>query len=211
MSETSEPIVSGISDERDVIDGQRVDTRAVADVPIPWKDGESYKSKDIDEVLLADGRIVFQCNHNAERCNYWNASVTSVQTHQKIHSGNARAKRAEQELTEARAAAQAAQEELEKQRRRRSEAVKKAHLTRKAKKNGHALDADVSATRAVSIDELRQQLKQVGEDFTVIVRQVEQMAGHFITIVDMLDELEITDPALVEKAAKYDALRGLIS
>lgn len=211
MSETNEQVVSGISEERDVIDGQRVDTRAVAQVPIPWKNGESYKSKDIDEVLLADGRIVFQCSHRHERCNYWNVNVTSVQTHQRIHSGDSRAKRAEQELTEARAAAQAAQEKLDEQKRRRSAAVKKAHETRRAKKNGHAPDADVSATRAVSINELRQQLKQVGEDFTVIVRQVEQMASHFITIVDMLDELEITDPALVEKAAKYDALRGLIS
>lgn len=211
MSETTEPVVSGTSEDRDVIDGQRVDTRAVADVPIPWKDGESYKSKDIDEVLLADGRIVFQCSHRHERCNYWNVNVTSVQTHQRIHSGDSRAKRAEQELAKTRDEARAAQEELEKQRRRRSEAVKRAHVTRKAKKNGHASDADVSATRAVSVDELRQQLKQVGEDFTIIVRQVEQMAGHFITIVDMLDELQVTDPELAEKAAKYDALRGLIS
>ncbi len=211
MSETNEPIVSGISEERDVINGLRVDTRAVAQVPVPWKDGEFYKSKDIDEVLLDDGQIVFQCNYHAERCNYWNVNVTSVKTHQRIHGGNARAKRAEQELNQVRAEAQAAQEQLEEQRRRKSEAVRKAHETRRAKKNGHAPDTDVEAIRTVSTDELRRQLRQVGENLTNIVRQVEQLSGHMITITDMLDELQLTDPEVAAKAAKYDALRGLIS
>lgn len=216
---STEQPTSGISEDRDVINGVRVDTRTTAKVPIPWKDNEFFTSGNIDEVLLEDGQLVFQCNHRAERCNYWSVNPTSVKNHQRVHGGEARARRAEQELAEARAAAEAAQVALEEQRRRRSEAVKKAHETRRAKKNGQvtsddAVEGDHGESPSADVDvivRIRAALDRLGECIASIAREADSLSSELALVMVSLDNLKAVDPKIVEKARAYDALRQLMN
>lgn len=217
---TTEVPTSGVSDDRDVINGVRVDTRSTAKIPIPWKDNEFFESGNIDEVLLENGEVVYQCNHKIERCNYWNINGTSVKNHQRIHGGEARAKRAEQELAEARAAAEAAQAKLEEQQRRRSDAVKKAHETRRAKKNGQvtsgAVVEDAHDEPEIDVDDvdvtqIRAGLDRLALGIANITQSAELLTRHLVAIMTDLDKLKAVDPRVLEKARRFDELRGFLT
>jgi len=93
-----------------VIDGVKVIERSQAtmdetNAPNPMAVGKPVKT--VDEVLLEDGRVVFQCRHpRDEDCAYWRDRLKSVTAHQVVHGPKNRAIRAERELAESRTRAE---------------------------------------------------------------------------------------------------------
>lgn len=204
--------------DRDVINGSRVETRVKAKLAYRT-DGESYEQPDIDEVMLDNGDIWYQCAYRNGGCNQVFNNPRSVIGHIKIHAPRSQVRRLEQEKAELAAEADRLAVELAERKRRRSEGSKQGALNRAKKRdessNGHApvtaadlmtaTDLTINATdikRLINV--LAFDLSRIGADLASVCDQLQNLA---VTV----DELTLVDPEVAAKAAKYDALKGLMS
>jgi hypothetical protein len=203
-------------------DGRKVIERTTAKLKIPSYD-EPMPCTTIDEVLLDDGAVVFQCVHpdpipgTDGPCMYVSANGTGVRAHQKVHGKMAQARWATAEATRNAERAAQAEAELAESRRRKSESGKKAAETRKAKRvngsetpslaNGEldfaALDRTISqltVTTQVIIDDLTGTVESLAD----VLESIKEVREH-------VKKLPVAGADLVEKAKAYDVIAGALN
>lgn len=181
------------------VDGVAVAERTKANITVGSLEDPltSGISKDIDEVLLVDGRILYQCVARNGGCGKTWETARSVSAHMRAHSGKDALKRTRQELADVQA-------ELDRTKTNRSNAAKKAAATRNAPKTGRP-DASVldekTAARRVSL------MRMVDDGLDLISKGrdlVEEGAAGLAGLAIPLDK------EVVEKAAAYDEMRRLL-
>lgn len=160
----------------------------------------------VNMVLLENEAIVFECNHpNGAGCDYVRDNVRSVLAHQRAHSAQILLKKAEQELAE--------------RRRRQVDGAKKGAATRAANKaaatNGatpvaESIDVSESVTDesiAVTLDAVEDVAKSLEKAIADLDAAVLQLR---IDIQRLKLQGAKPNKELQEKAAKYDALKGIL-
>lgn len=189
-------------------DGREVVTRTPAKLSVPLRD-EPVPIGTIDEVLLVDGSVVFQCVHpglvDNEPCTYVSDNGVSVRAHQKIHGKVAQMRRAQRELETVRT-------ELEQRIQRRSEGAKRAAQTRLTQRANGRTDkhvsspTDASPTDATAVDHALAQLEKM---ICSLADQLPAITLEIGVIRAAVRELPNVDPSVLAKAQQFDALRGM--
>lgn len=177
------------------VDGVKVVTRNKATIAVGFHDsGTTGTAQDVDEVLLEDGRVVFQCVARTGGCGKTWDSPRSVTAHLRSHQGVVAQKRVQQELQEV----TAENERLKKQARENDRRRLKRDATEKPA--APVLDETTRLKR----DNL---LRHIDDGMSMI----EQGRGMVRDGVDGLARLAVpVDPEIAAKAAKYDQMRGLL-
>lgn len=161
----------------------------------------------VKAVLLADDSVVFVCDHiNAPECTMSAESPRSVFAHQRAHSPQRMFEKAQAELEARKLAA--------------SNRAKKAAATRSAnRKNGNGkaeapvsepiIDNATDESLAASLDQLEDVTEALEKAIADIDAAVLQLRIDIKRMKLQAKEKPV-DPVLLEKAAKYDALKGIL-
>jgi hypothetical protein len=205
-----------VNEKRSEIDGVMVETRIPAKLLVPSR-SEPHPHTTIDEVLLVNGEVLFECVHpNRGDCTFTATSAVSVRAHQKAHGPMAEARRLQRELAAAEAERAQATAELEERIKRRSNGSRKGAETRRRKRgdvdqnndegkiNGTGGDNGVVRQIQLTLSALT---VDVAHTSTVLERIIEQLRA----VHAQLDGVSIADNDLRDKAAAWDQLRGLMS
>lgn len=211
--------------ERNVIDGSAVIARETARLFVPASkspDGLSLTTG-IEKCLLEDGREVHQCASMEDRsCNWWHEKGESVRAHLRAHSEKTKFKvqqlKAERDELVAR--------EAQRRENYRKGALKGVASRRANRENG---DTDTSGNepamlisenvkdRQNKIDNAQTTLEGVSDGLDKIRVVVSNMRNSIDNALATLEELHtalevpVVDPILVEKAASWDAIQGLLN
>lgn len=185
---------------------------------------EGVQINAVDELLLADGRTVFHCVHkNAVNCEYTNDSVGSVTSHQRTHSDRMEVKRAKER--EAELAAQLAAAEAEKAARKANytagaakgaatKAAKKLHTPTEIGGAGRR-NAEGTLSKSVIGDvDLAKKAQQVIIAYNALQDAHDQFQNVFLGYMraaQTATQSTPIDPEILEKAKKYDALKGMLA
>lgn len=197
-------------------DGRKVIARTPALLPVPNQPDRPCTT--IDEVLLEDETVVFQCVHpnpipgTTGKCDRLADNPISIRSHQKLHGKVAQARHATREAQKAETARQLLEQELADRRKRQVEGGKKAAETRKKNQNG-------SAPKTTPVAAANQLANGIQATLNLLTVQVERIATDLGGIIDDLrdvrrqvNELPAADPDVVRKAQRFDeiqaALRG---
>lgn len=187
--------------DRSRINGVEViSTEPARGVVIPGQPVREVKT--VEKVLLEDGTECYRCIVKPDECDYSAATLKSVLAHQRTHSPVLTAKKATAEL-----AAQKAKEDAEFQ--RRSAGIHAANEAKRARYAGEVTSND-------------KKIAAVQRKMSDIAFGIEKIAATLPPLAEMLRALnqelaEITapetviDPEIVEKASKYDALKGILN
>lgn len=188
------------------VDGVKAVEVQPAVVQVP---GGTVKTDSILEVLLEDERTVFICRHrNTDgTCTYNADNAKSVASHQKSHSDRVMAKRAREEADKAIA-------ELAASKERKVQGGIKAAATRAANAAKEMSvpkpTADVSAIDN-GLTAALDTIEAVAEQLEVGIKDLDKAVLNLRTdIARLKNTTAAPDPKLVEKAAKYDALKGIL-
>lgn len=178
----------------------------------------------VEQLLLADGRTVFHCIHkNAVDCEYINTVLGGVTSHQRTHSDRMQAKRAEQKAEEL--AAQLAEIEAQKAAKKANYAAgaRKGAETKAAKKMQTPAEIggagsprnDRGPTKSVIGDtDLAKKAQQVIIAYNAMQTAADEFQNVFLGYMRAAQVATVTptiDPAIIEKAKKYDALKGMLA
>lgn len=182
----------------------------------------------IDELLLADGSTLYHCVHkNATDCEYTHTEMHSIMSHQRTHSDRMVAKRAIADAAAKQAELDIINAKKEAEFKRRSEGMKKANADRKARQlvtpsevGGVGTRTDATRGRpsksTVGDSELAKKAQQVIIAYNALQDAHDQFQNTFLgymRAVQVASEKPVPtlDPAIIEKAKKYDALKGLMA
>lgn len=205
MTESSAP---------DVVDGVQVEARQVAQVADqrPGRTGRTMMISTVDEVLLATGEVVFQCNHpNRGDCRQTYDNYRSVLAHQKVHAARAEGRRLAKQLAEVSAAKAAAEVELAQRKQRRSDGSRRGAETRRQRQTEQPQSTPTGDVdqRVLLTDEIQTRIKKIRS-------QVESIERELSNVIDGLDDLTAVaglvtnlpgaDATTLEKARRYDIL-----
>lgn len=170
------------------VDGVKVEARKPAEGIAP--DGLSMSEiKTVDEILLTDGRVLYQCVYPVYGCGKTFETPRSVTAHQRMHGGKTRARAAEKQLAQIDANKRSAKQ-------RRIDGAAKGLATKRSR----AQVDNVAMTRIAVIDELGIAGDMVREGLA----RLESAVHAALTIAPEID------PKILEKATKYDQMRGLL-
>lgn len=191
--------------KNDIIDGQAVEERQAAMWQTPIMPNP-LPCKTVDECLLTDGRVVYQCTMQDGVCDtaFWGLSVRSVVAHQAGHTKRER-----------KAARQVA-EELAARKASGSARAKKAAATRNANRAARTAESKLNpntqiiATAAtMTADEIASglqseatKLRGIAAQLDYISRRIpsESMNAATLSELDRLREIE----------KNYEAVKGLL-
>jgi len=208
------------------VDGVRVEARTPAKFKaggIAAKDGRTeFEADGIDEIMLADGRVLYQCVTRPNGCGRTFPNAVAVRSHLKVHSGKAML---------ARTLAQAA--DLETQ---LAEAQREIKSLARMKENRDikimALQADLRQLRtdyetriaqlsqgiggwgqpsqhaAPTSEEHAEMLRGYGTRASAIVDELGKLLNE---VGGMLANTAPPDPEIIEKAARYDQFKNLLT
>jgi Na+-translocating ferredoxin:NAD+ oxidoreductase RnfC subunit len=208
--------------DRSQINGVKVIARQPANFKghnVQTQEPMNYTVDQIDECLLEDGTTIFQCNSKNEPCNYVNENPISVRSHLRAHSDRIMAKKAQEEAAEALRRAQEAQRELEESRTRKSNGAKRGWENRKAAgtdgaKGGPRIDTpkQLASMRAAGVVGLIETIADGVNEINRMALQASLLLTQVKADVEALQTAEPTpvDPAILEKAAKYDQFKSLM-
>lgn len=190
----------------------------VEDVRIGFE-GKRMTLSTIDEVLLKNGEVVFQCVHpKGDGCVKTYDSPRSVLAHQKIHAPRAEARRLQVELDQVKAEKEAAAKELAERKRRQAEGGKKAAATRIANAKQAARDVMQPITRVNPVtllaDTIEHEIEMVRDDLNDVKIMMDRSIERLAVLDEKVKLLRATptaDPTLIEKARRYDILTSPIS
>ena len=177
--------------------------------------------KTVDQVLLADERIIYQCTHHADPdCTFSADKIRSVTAHQRTHGGKATANRASKELAVVQARADALETELTLRKQRQSLGGKKAAVTRASRRgNAHAMapseiggrgSPERSASTVGDID-LATQAQRVIAAFNAMQDGIDEFQKVFIGYMRAAQSAStppVIDPQILAKAQQYDAMKA---
>jgi hypothetical protein len=204
------------------VDGVRVEARTPAKFKaggIAAKDGRTeFEADGIDEIMLADGRVLYQCVTRPNGCGRTFPNAVAVRSHLKVHSGKAMLARTLAQATELETQLAEAQREI------KSLARMKENRDIKIM----ALQADLRQLRAdyeTRIAELEQgtdeQPKQpmTDEEHAKMLSAYGSRAAAFYEelrklLTDFggtLASMAPPDPEIIEKAARYDQFKNLLT
>lgn len=168
------------ADPRPFVDGKKVMERVRAKDNPPGAGGRFVEINGVDEVLLEDGTVVYQCTRSPERCSQVFDNVKSCVSHLRAHGTPSESARRDALHVQRSAAGQAAQATMRERRVR--------------------LIGDES--RAAFLNEFADQLAEA----IPMLRQLARMTVE--CPAPPISEAELAE--LRAKAAKFDNLRGLL-
>jgi hypothetical protein len=171
------------------------------------------------ELLLDDGSTVFLCSHkNDPNCEYTNSNLNSITSHQRTHSDRMMAKRAEEARQTAEAEAARVQAELDERKRRKSQGGVKAAETRRAMKAAAPTEISVPHARGPKMElgapDLAKKAQQVITAFNTMqsaADEFQKVLIGYMRAAQTTTEKPALDPVIIEKAKKYDALKGMLA
>lgn len=193
---------------RDVVNGLNVIDRQTA-TTIPFGKNEQVEVKTVELILLEDETTLYMCKHpNDLSCVYTADGVANITAHQRAHSSALLARKATAELTKLR-------EKVDADQAKRSAAGKKAAASREAKRAAAKVNP---TTGRVQDDELEMgiiaaldTLDLVSTTLQKSLLDLEAAAENLKRDIETLKQRKGTIPAeIVEKARKYDALKGIL-
>lgn len=195
---------------RDVVDGKKIIARQVATTKSHFgSTDELVEVKSVELVMFDDETTAFMCNHkNAPNCAYTGDAVVNITAHQRAHSDRIVAKRATAALAQL-------QEKVTADQVKRSAAAKKAVTAREAKKaaakvdphTGRRADDDLEMGIIAALDTL----DLVAATLEKSMHDLEAAAANLKRDIETLKRRKGTiPPEIVEKAKKYDALKGIL-
>lgn len=177
----------------------------------------------VDELLLEDGTVVFQCMHpKNEDCDYTHVKIRSVTAHQTAHG----VRNDRREAREALARAEAAERELEERKQRRSNGSRQGALTRRQRELTH-VPAEVggrggdkirtdSTSSAIGNKELAKMAQNVITAWNAL-REAENafqdvMIGYMRAAQVATDVAEAPpiDPKILESAKNWNDLQAML-
>lgn len=166
---------------------------------------------DIDELLLADERTVFQCASRQEpNCTFTSESPVSIRSHLRAHSSRSQAKKLAAELSEAEKRAIEAEAELQIRIKNRSEGGKRAAETRKrnAQSNGHTEEkVDMKTLSVATVRKLDERVDSIAEAVATLVTVAQNIGLELSSVRHDLAKLNVADQDMIDKAAAFDAIR----
>lgn len=189
--------------DRNVIDGHAVADRRPESIINLYDVGAGgrvpKKISQIHELLLDDGRVVYQCAMKPDECHKWAHHATSVNAHLKSHGAKA-------ELSRVKAELDAIQAKQAQTRANRANGAKKAAETRRERKTAAPSPAvaDPRAEVAQSLEWLRIRLKAFGDQVDETVTEMRQQVEALMVRVDALpvETLDDETRALLELIKK---------
>lgn len=175
----------------------------------------------VDEVLLENEQVIFQCVHPAAPdCDYTGASPRSVTAHQRSHGGKAVASKAAREVAAAQAEAEAAKAELAARIQRRSDGSKKGAQTRMATKAhapqeiggrsgehgpGRTIVGDTDLARAA------QRVITAFNAMQTCADEFQKVLIGYMRMAQTASEAPAIDPQILAKAQQYDVLKAAMN
>lgn len=179
-----------VATDRERVEGLRVIERQRATQRVPLRPDEDVPLTHVDELLLEDGQVVYQCVA-VSSCFATYEKKLSARAHLTKHSTK---KEAERLRRSAEAAAAA-----------KSDAAQRAAVTRQANRDARrraAESGDTAEKLAAELTDAVDELSATFADFTTLVLRLRQLR-------DRVNSLSTgADPELLEKARRYDAIRG---
>lgn len=201
--------------DRNSVDGVAVVVRQKAYLltnNIRTKSVEQHMYPDIDQLMLADERTVYQCASRNDRNCLWTAeSGESVRAHLRSHSDRKKARELQTELARAQKVANEAQAELERRTKNRSEASKRGAETRKqnAQSNGRTDEkVDVKKLSVATVRKLDERVDSISEAIDTLVTVAQNIGLELSSVRHDLAKLKVADQDTIDKAAAYDAIRS---
>jgi hypothetical protein len=185
-------------------DGREVVQRVRAKIQSPI-DGELYETKTIDELLLDDESVVYQCVHPSavSGCDYIENTVKSVVSHQRVH-GRAMAKK----LAERAEAAESALADIHA---KNSDRAKRAAKTRNEKRqnqmNGES-EHPLELTSNPVVDHLNKQISRISESLGEMASGMLTISNELMGVQKALSSMPLATADIIEKAARFDQIRG---
>lgn len=195
-------------------DGRTVVQRVKAKLQVPFQD-HPVENSTVDELLLDDGNVVFQCAHPdpipgaTEPCSYLSDNGVSVRAHQKSHGRTAHARFFQEQATKALIEAEKTAAELKARKQRQVEGGKKAAETRKTRQNG---------SHSTNVEQAKQLSRDLQSDINLLAVEVNRVARDLTVISDGLRELQsklkntpLVDAETLEKAQRFDVIQASLS
>lgn len=195
-------------------DGRKIAARAKAMINGP-SDGKPYPARTVDELLLEDGSVVFQCvfplPDGEPPCDYLADNAHSVTAHSRKHGGKILAKRLAAKAAEAEERLAVVQAQLDQRKHAASERAVKAAKTRNEKRA-----QNVTQSKLTPSTQQGHVLKSIDEMFTRIREELDKMSASMIPLAQELarlqqevNKLPSADPDIITKAAEFDRLRNI--
>lgn len=157
--------------------------------------------RDVDEVLLADDSVVYQCVSRAGGCGEVWPQARSVLSHLKVHQGVFATKRVQQELAEVSAENERLKRVARESDRRRAKRDTQSAEGVKTERVSKPLDDDTRMARTAALDEIARGSDLVEEGLKIIE----------VGAVQLANMAQPIDPTIVEKAAKWDNMKKMLS
>lgn len=152
----------------------------------------------VEKVLLADDSTWFRCFMKPTECEYANDNLKSVLSHQRSHSP----------IIELRKLQVKQAQTL----KNRQNGAKKAAATRVRRRTEKPSTVDPTPNPALT--RIHERLDEATTMLAEIRGIAGKLAGELARLNVELDKIpaaEAVDPAIIEKASRYDALKGLIN
>jgi len=176
-----------------------ISTESVRGIVIPGQPERDIST--VERVLLADGSEWLRCKAKPEECDYFKEDLKPILAHQRTHSPVLAAKKATAELAKEKAKRDA-------EFKRRSIGMRTANEEKQRRYEAEATSTDkrVAAIQrkfsdmVVGIKKITDELGKIAES----MRQVNEELGK-------IDPETHVDPVVLEKAAAYDTLKGILN
>lgn len=151
--------------------------------------GHTAELKDVDEVLLADDRVIYQCrSRNDSTCERYFASVIGAVSHLKTHSPKYAERRAQ-------VATVAPEVEVAEP---------------KERKEPKTATPKTPEEQAVALTNLKARMRLMKVDMQSMLAMFDTLVEGFAEVNFILSQLEVTDKETAAKARKFDQLRGTL-
>lgn len=177
-----------------------VATEPARGVVIPGR--PEFEVSTVEKVLLADDTTLFRCTSKPDECMYAADNLKSVLAHQRSHSPTITARKATAALAKMQA-------EKDAEFARRSAGATAAN---DAKKKRHAIEVTSTDPRVAAV---QRKLSDLANGVEKIAATLPPLAELFREVNAELGEITLevaeVDPALLEKAAAYDTLKGILN
>jgi hypothetical protein len=154
----------------------------------------------VEKVILADETEWFRCIMEPDACVYTNDNFKSVLSHQRTHSAKTKATQLQRTLEKQQA-------ERDAQHARRSNGVQAGVDARKKR---HAAEVTSKDKRIANIQRGLSDMAFALEKIHATLPPLTEGIRALNAELGALEATAATDPELIEKANKYDALKGIL-
>lgn len=206
--------------ERDRIAGSVVKARSPWKMTLPNDPTRTAEVAEVDECLLENGDIVYQCNGRNVKphatCYYWSANPVSVRSHLRSHSDRVLAKNAIAQASEAEAKLAELQARLNASHERRSNGSKRGWAARKTSGRDGVLGApkvhdavQLKGMRTAGTEGLIETIQDGLDEIEQSAKRARLLLTQVVDDINALQAAAKVDPAIEAKAKKWDALEEL--